>query len=302
MKDASQNVENRLRWLIRGIVVAAIAVFIAILVGVYSMLRKPETGVKTTVLSGASAPAARASSVAEAATVPSPSQTEASAAAAMRALGAGGAGASAPKSVASTPTAAAVAPAVQPAIAASANKPAIAAAAALLSASAKAAAPAEAPPAASAAPARLREKSAARLPSVEKPRRHAAAHRSPPEAKLSARAAANPERAAARPAASREHATTRAEARGTTAGLPQCATAGWYVQMGAFSEVGSVERLARKLRGLGYRAFCIGPAHPKGLKLFYVGAYLDAEAAARARDRLEKQTGTRGIVRRVRGE
>ena len=118
-----------------------------------------------------------------------------------------------------------------------------------------------------------------------------------PEAKKATKAKPQHHEAAAkRKAKERQHVATKG---GLTAGLPACATPGWYVQMGAFSSPTSIHRLAEKLRGLGYQAFCIGPEHPNNLQLFYVGAYINAEAARTARDKLQKQTGTRGILRRV---
>lgn len=296
MKDDSHNVEHRLRWLIRSIVVAAIAVAIAIAIGTWMMLRKPQTEVKTTVLSVASAPGVESTSAAKAATsAASPSQTEASAAAAMRALAASGAKA------ASGPMPLHAASGAQGA--AQPSGPMSGENAAPAVAPTPEAAPAVAPPAqvrlthSSSAPVQSTHKQTVKPHAAEKPQRHAAAHRPPAERE---QAAASAERFPTRPAAERQ--AVHAGASGSVAGLPRCATPGWYVQMGAFAETGSIDRLARKLRGMGYQAFCIGPAHPKGLKLFYVGAYVSAEAAIRARDRLDKQTGVRGIVRRLRAE
>lgn len=264
MNDDSRPLQNRLRMLNRGILVAGILVLIALAIAAFIALRKPAQGVTTTVVSssgsapGASAPAApglaaTASAASAAASGPKqPTVVEASAAAAMQALAA-----SAPAPRASGAEANIAPPASMPVP---------------VEAPHEAAAPAESQPVA---------------PAVVKP-----------EPKTAATAKPHHREAAAKRKATAKHERVTSHA-GLVAGLPSCATPGWYVQIGAFSNEASIRRMAHKLRGLGYQAFCIGPDHPQNLQLFYVGAYVSANAARAARDKLHQETGTRGILRHV---
>ena len=75
--------------------------------------------------------------------------------------------------------------------------------------------------------------------------------------------------------------------------------AGWYVQVGAFGKQQSIDRLARKLHGAGYTRVCVAAQDVRGLRLFYVGPYRNADAARAARDPLRKLTGTEGLLRKL---
>ncbi|MGC9162173.1 MAG: SPOR domain-containing protein [Thiomonas sp.] len=81
--------------------------------------------------------------------------------------------------------------------------------------------------------------------------------------------------------------------------VPVCRAAGWYVQVGAFSQPRSIQRLAQHLHRAGYAEVCVAARQVRGLRLFYVGPYRDARAARTARAALHKIVGTEGILRRL---
>lgn len=81
--------------------------------------------------------------------------------------------------------------------------------------------------------------------------------------------------------------------------VPDCGPAGWYVQVGAFSQPRSIQRLAQHLHRAGYAEVCLAARQVRGLRLFYVGPYRDAGAARAARAALHKIVGTEGILRRL---
>lgn len=80
-----------------------------------------------------------------------------------------------------------------------------------------------------------------------------------------------------------------------------CRTTGWYLQVGAFAQQASVDKLATRLRRAGYREICLAPERPRGLRLFYVGPYHDAGEARAARPRLRELTGAESILRKFEG-
>lgn len=290
MKDELANIEHRLRWLIGGIVAAALVLLIAVLIGGYLVSRRPDARIVTTVVATASAPAAVSKSDNAAAPAPSPSQIEASAAAAMRALAA-----SSRISVSEPQRSRAD---IQPTTAAVTAASAVY----LTQSSAAPATVARPEPSIKTSNVRLQSALPAGSAATSEPRQEKTSRQMPARHSISGRATAVEFRDSglANAAADRKSVSARDDAFDMTAGLRRCINPGWYVQLGAFAQAGSIERLASRLRKLEYRAFCIGPSHPKGLKLFYVGAYRSAQAAQDARDRLEKQIGTLGLVRQMR--
>ena len=78
-----------------------------------------------------------------------------------------------------------------------------------------------------------------------------------------------------------------------------CHAAGWYLQVGAFGKQHSIDRLAQRLHRAGYSRVCVAAKDVRGLRLFYVGPYRNADAARAARAPLHKLTGTEGILRKL---
>ncbi len=235
-------------------------------------LRGPDSGTKSTVVhpaSSASNVATRAAS-AVAAAQPKPAlstaQQERAAAAAMNALSS----ASAPAPGASTPASA-------PAVSTVSSKASSLAAASVAASAAHSVA--SAPATQAVAP--QTTASAAAPSSTVKPK---------PKA---------PERKSAAPARTTQASTPSAGKHRQAGAVGICRAAGWYVQVGAFGKQQSIDRLARKLHGAGYTRVCVAGQDVRGLRLFYVGPYRNADAARAARDPLRKQTGTDGILRKL---
>ena len=273
MNDDLQPLKNRLRWLNRSILALGILILLGLIVWAVVGLRQPAKGVTSTVIHPASSAAnllTRAASAAVASTprpAMSTAQQERSAAAAMDAL-----------SAASAPTA--VAAVSQPVVSSEAAK-------ATEASSPTVATPAAAPPVAPAVvsrpepvPESAAEPTAKPAPKpVAKPQQHKAATPVRKEVQASSRSAA------AKP----QHVGT----------VQVCRAGGWYVQLGAFGKQNSIDRLAQRLHRAGYTQVCVAPREVRGLHLFYVGPYRNAEAARAARAPLHKLTGTEGILRKL---
>ena len=265
MNDDLQPLKNRLRWLNRSILALGILILLGLIVWAVVGLRQPAKGVTSTVIHPASSAAnllTRAASAAVASTprpAMSAAQQERSAAAAMDAL-----------SAASAPTA--VVAASQPAQPSEATK-------APEASSPTVAPPAAAPPVAPAVVSRPEPVLEPTAKPAVKPQQHKAATSVRKEAQASSHAAAaKPQRV------------------GT---VQVCRTGGWYVQLGAFGKQHSIDRLAQRLHRAGYTQVCVAPKEVRGLHLFYVGPYRNAEAARAARAPLHKLTGTEGILRKL---
>ncbi len=270
MNDDLQPLKNRLRWLNRSILALGILILLGLIVWAVVGLRQPAKGVTSTVIHPASSAAnllTRAASAAVASTprpAMSTAQQERSAAAAMDAL-----------SAASAPTA--VAAASQPVVSSEAAK-------ATEASSPTVATPAAAPPVAPAVVSRPEpaSESAAKptaKPAAKPPQQHKAATPVRKEAQAGSRSAA----------AKSQHVGT----------VQVCRAGGWYVQLGAFGKQNSIDRLAQRLHRAGYTQVCVAPREVRGLHLFYVGPYRNAEAARAARAPLHKLTGTEGILRKL---
>jgi cytoskeletal protein RodZ len=277
LNDDLQPLKNRLRWLNRSILALGILILLGLIVWAVVGLRQPAKGVTSTVIHPASSAAnllTRAASAAVASAprpVMSTAQQERSAAAAIDAL-----------SAASAPTT--VAAASQPVASSEATK-ATKATKAPEASSAAVATPAAAPPVAPAvvtspesAPESGSESTA--KSAVKPPQQHkAAAPVRKEEAQAGSRSAA-----------------AKSQRVGT---VQVCRAAGWYVQLGAFGKQHSIDRLAQRLHRAGYTLVCVAPREVRGLHLFYVGPYRNAEAARAARAPLHKLTGTEGILRKL---
>lgn len=269
MNDDLQPLKNRLRWLNRSILALGILILLGLIVWAVVGLRQPAKGVTSTVIHPASSAAnllTRAASAAVASTprpAMSAAQQERSAAAAMDAL-----------SAASAPTA--VVAASQPAQPSEATK------------APEASSPTVAPPAAAppVAPAVVSRAEPAPEPTAKPATK--------PVAKPQQHKVATPVRKEAQP--SSRSAAAKSQHLGT---VQVCRAGGWYVQLGAFGKQHSIDRLAQRLRRAGYTQVCVAPKEVRGLHLFYVGPYRNAEAARAARAPLHKLTGTEGILRKL---
>jgi cell division septation protein DedD len=93
-----------------------------------------------------------------------------------------------------------------------------------------------------------------------------------------ARAARRPAHHAAR------HESARAHASGASA---VCSRAGWYVQVGAFAELKSYDRLRARLQHFDLPN-CRGPRSPHGLHVLLVGPYATRAEAQRLRSHLKQ--------------
>jgi len=82
---------------------------------------------------------------------------------------------------------------------------------------------------------------------------------------------------------------------------PASAAAGWYVQVGVYSNRENAQRVVEKLKGRGF-AVVTDTVKIEGGKAtrLRVGPYRDKGAAERGAARIEKETGLHGIVRQLR--
>lgn len=278
MNDDLQPLKSRVRWLNRGILILGVLVLLGVAAGAFFGLRKPDVGTTSAVVHPASAvpPAtvATTSTASAAASAPKPAmrtaERERAAAAAVNAL-----------SAASAPGVTGSAPAEHPAAIASVPE----AASAAMSAAAKPsthAAPATTP--ASGTQVAAPKAQHAAKPAKAKEPRHTAPVASPASRHAEATVAPKPRAAGG-----------RADEVGV------CRTAGWYLQVGAFAQQASVDKLAARLHSAGYAEICLAPERPRGLRLFYVGPYHNAGEARAARLRLRELTGAEGILRKFAG-
>lgn len=268
MNDDLQPLKNRLRWLNRSILVLGVAILLGVIVWAVRGLGGSESGTKSTVVHPASSASNVATRAASAVTAAQPkpalstAQQERAAAAAMSALSSASAPAPAAPALAS-------APAKSTESTESSKTSSLAAASAAHSVASAPAAQAVAPE--TAAPALV-------PPSTVKP-------------KATERKSAAPTRTAKTSTSAAKHRQAGA--------VGVCHAAGWYVQVGAFGKQQSIDRLARKLHGAGYTRVCVAAQDVRGLRLFYVGPYRNADAARAARDPLRKLTGTEGLLRKL---
>lgn len=264
MNDDLQPLKNRVRWLNRGILVLGILILLGLIAWAALGLRGSAPGTKSTVVhpaSSASNVAARSAS-AVAASQPKPALSTAQQE--RNAAAAMNALAAASQPAAATATQAS-APAVSSTASIAASTPA---------------APSAAETTAAAAAASAKAPGVAAAPSTVKP-----------EPKPKHRPTATPVRKA--------HAPASTEKPRPSGAVGVCRAAGWYVQVGAFGKQQSIDRLARKLHGAGYAQVCVVAKEVRGLRLFYVGPYRNADAARAARGPLRKLTGTEGILRKL---
>ncbi|SCC91057.1 conserved hypothetical protein [Thiomonas sp. X19] len=77
-----------------------------------------------------------------------------------------------------------------------------------------------------------------------------------------------------------------------------CHRPGWYVQVGAFAEDWRFERLRIRMRHDGF-ATCKAPQTPMDLSLLLVGAYPTRDSARRAQLRIKKLLGTDNYLRHL---
>lgn len=96
----------------------------------------------------------------------------------------------------------------------------------------------------------------------------------------------------------------RAEARGNVqhrlvSKSAICLRPGWYVQVGAFAEDWRFERLQIRMQRDGF-ATCKAPQTPKDLSLLLVGAYPTRDSARRAQLGIKKLLGTDNYLRHLR--
>lgn len=261
MNDDLQPLKNRLRWLNRSILILGVAILLGVIVWAVRGLGGSESGTKSTVVHPASSASNVATRAASAVTAAQPKPALSTAQQERAAAAAMSA-----LSSASAPAPAAPAQASAPVISSKASSPA--------AASVVASAPA------TQAVAPETTASAVAPPSTAKPK---------PK---------TPERKSAAPVRTAKTSTSAAKHRQAgTVGV--CHAAGWYVQVGAFGKQQSIDRLARKLHGAGYTRVCVAAQDVRGLRLFYVGPYRNADAARAARDPLRKLTGTEGILRKL---
>lgn len=250
MTDPLDNIQKRLGWINRGLIVGAAVIVVALIV--FAVHRMRAGTAPAPAASGASA----ALHPAPAASVPA---LAASAAAKL---------ASAPAAAASAAPARAASGASQPAAGSQLAQAARSAQAAASSAAAPAPVlpqvqPGVAPQgAASAAPGA----SAAAMPGA--PAALPAPH---------ARAARRPEHHAARRERSSPHGAASAV----------CSRAGWYVQVGAFAELKSYEQLRARLERF-HLPNCRGAHSPHGLHVLLVGPYATRAEAQRLRSHLKE--------------
>ncbi|MCE1161660.1 MAG: SPOR domain-containing protein [Thiomonas sp.] len=271
MNDDLQPLKNRLRWLNRSILILGVAILLGVIVWAVRGLGGSESGTKSTVVHPASSASNVATRAASAVTAAQPkpalstAQQERAAAAAMSAL-----------SSASAPAPAAPALASAPAKSTESTESTESSKTSSLAAASAAHSVASAPAAQAVAP----ETAAPALvpPSTVKP-------------KATERKSAAPTRTAKTSTSAAKHRQAGA--------VGVCHAAGWYVQVGAFGKQQSIDRLARKLHGAGYTRVCVAAQDVRGLSLFYVGPYRNADAARAARDPLRKLTGTEGLLRKL---
>lgn len=261
MNDDLQPLKNRLRWLNRSILVLGVAILLGVIVWAVRGLGGSESGTKSTVVHPASSASNVATRAASAVTAAQPKPALSTAQQERAAAAAMSA-----LSSASAPAPAAPTQASAPVISSKASSQA--------AASVVASAPA------TQAVAPETTASAVAPPSTAKPK---------PK---------TPERKSAAPTRTAKTSTSAAKHRQAGA-VGVCHAAGWYVQVGAFGKQQSIDRLARKLHGAGYTRVCVAAQDVRGLRLFYVGPYRNADAARAARDPLRKLTGTEGILRKL---
>lgn len=276
MNDPIQPLANRLRWLNRGILVLGLLVLLGIAVWAFIALRGSGRTTATSVVHVASTPLASASSVRRAA-ASAPAQAASVQQRAAAAVVAAGKASAPTVEAASHPTASA---ATASASVASAPAVPVAASAPIKRAALR--------PTASAPD---RSSKAAPTGATHGTTAVAVKRRPHPTPTTDAEASSSPPHA---PLRHRHEAVARSQSASDT-----CRTTGWYVQVGAFSQQSSIDRLTAKLRRAGYAKTCLAPARIRGLQPLYVGPYVDAAAAAIARTHLRSVTGNEGIVRNI---
>ncbi len=188
---------------------------------------------------------------------------------------------------AASPAAATSQPAAAPASAAAASAPAVAAASQPVATASAAASPsASASAAAAVQPQAQPVAPAPRTAAAQAAHRAAAAHRAPPRRAAEARAP--------------RHAAPRHAARRTLpAAGAVCHRAGWYVQVGAFSEAAGYRRLQQRLAHFGLPT-CRGPRKPRGLHELLVGPYASRAEAERLRSHLKAPLRKASFLRHLR--
>ena len=263
MNDDLQPLKNRLRWLNRIILVLGVAILLGVIVWAVRGLGGSESGTKSTVVhpaSSASNVATRAASAVTAAQ-PKPALSTAQQERAAAAAMSALSSASAPAPAAPTQASAPAVSSKASSLAAASAARSVASVPATQAVAPEMAAPAVAPP------------------STAKPK---ATERKP-----------------AAPARTAQASTTSTVKHRRAGAVGVCHAAGWYVQVGAFGKQQSIDRLASKLHGAGYTRVCVAARDVRGLRLFYVGPYRNADAARAARDPLRKLTGTEGLLRKL---